>query len=99
MAKKKDKFKFLSNITRRDFIAGSLVGAGSALLYAKAPWSFSKSSAEQKPIGVFNDPWTGFGGVGDYGVSNGNVASTRDAAHLIRDVNICLLYTSPSPRD
>ena len=88
MTKKKDKFKFLSNITRRDFIAGSLVGAGSALLYAKAPWSFSKSSAEQKPIGVFNDPWTGYGGVGDYGVSNGNVASTRDAAHLIRDVDM-----------
>ena len=88
MTKKKNKIKFLSNITRRDFIAGSLVGAGAALLHAKAPWSFSKSSAEQKPIGVFNDPWTGFGGVGDYGVSNGNVASTRDAAHLIRDANM-----------
>ena len=72
---KKDKFKILSNITRWDFIAGSLVGAGAALLYAKAPWSFSKSSAKQKPIGVFNDPWTGFGGVDYYAVSNGNVAS------------------------
>jgi len=88
MAKKKNKSKFLSNITRRDFISGSLVGAGSALLYANAPWSFSKSKTKQKPIGVFNDPWTGFGGVGDYGVSNGNVASTRDAAHLIRDVDM-----------
>jgi len=88
MGKKKDKPKFLSNITRRDFIAGSLVGAGSALLYANAPWSFLKSSGKQKPIGVFNDPWTGFGGVGDYGVSNGNVASTRDAAHLIRDMSM-----------
>ena len=89
MAKKKNKFKFLStNITRRDFIAGSLIGAGSALLYASAPWRFLKSNTQQKPIGIFNDPWTGFGGVGDYGVSNGNVASTRDAAHLIRDVNI-----------
>ena len=71
MAKKKDKFKFLSNITRRDFIAGSLVGAGSTLLYANAPWSFFKSSAKQKSRGVFTDPWTGFGGVGDYGISNG----------------------------
>ena len=88
MSKKKDKFKFLSNITRRDFIAGSLIGAGSALLYANAPWSFSKSSGKKNSIGVFNDPWTGFGGVGDYAVSNGNVASTRDAAHLIRDMDI-----------
>ena len=31
------------------------------------------------------DPWTGYGGVGDYATSNGNVASVRDAAHLIRD--------------
>jgi len=89
MNQKKNKFKFLSNnITRRDFIAGSLVGAGTALLYANAPWNFSKSSANQKPKGIFNDPWTGFGGVGDYGESNGNVASTLDAAHLIRDMNM-----------
>jgi len=88
MSKKKDKSKFLSKITRRDFIAGSLVGAGSALLYANAPWSFSNSRPKNNPIGIFNDPWTGFGGVGDYGISNGNVASTRDAAHLIRDANI-----------
>jgi spermidine dehydrogenase len=92
MAKKKDKSKFLSKITRRDFIAGSLVGAGSALLYANAPLSFFKSSAKQKSRGVFNDPWTGFGGVGDYGISNGNVASTRDAAHLIRDENMEELF-------
>ena len=88
MAKKNNKSKFLSNITRRDFISGSLVGAGSALLYASTPWSFSKSKTKQNPKGIFNDPWTGFGGVGDYGVSNGNVASTRDAAHLIRDVDM-----------
>ena len=88
MSKKKDKSKFLSKITRRDFIAGSLVGAGSALLYANAPWSFSNSRPKNNPIGIFNDPWTGFGGVGDYGISNGNVASTRDAAHLIRDADI-----------
>jgi len=92
MTKKKYKSKFLSNITRRDFIAGSLVGAGSALLYANAPWSFFKSSTKQKSRGVFNDPWTGFGGVGDYGISNGNVASTRDSGHLIRDENMEELF-------
>ena len=94
MGKKKDKFRFLSNITRRDFISGSLIGAGSALLYANAPWAFSKSSKKQRPNGIFNDPWTGFGGVGDYGVSNGNVASTRDAAHLVRDVDMEELLSS-----
>ena len=88
MAQKKKKSKFLPNITRRDFLAGSLIGAGSALLYASAPWSFTKSGAKRKPIGVFNDPWTGFGGVGDYGSSNGNVASTREAAHLLREGSI-----------
>ena len=30
-------------------------------------------------------PWNGYSGVGDYARSNGNVASTMDAAHLIRD--------------
>ena len=42
-------------------------------------------SAGRKSFGVFNDSWTGYSGVGDYASSNGNVASVRDAAHLIRD--------------
>ena len=94
MGKKKNKFEFLSNITRRDFISGSLIGTGSALLYANAPWAFSQSNKKQKPKGFFNDPWTGFGGVGDYGASNGNVASTRDAAHLVRDVDMAELLST-----
>ncbi len=70
-----------SDISRRDFVNGTLIGVGAALLSSAAPIN----AARQKPAGVFNDPWTGFGGVGDYAVSNGNVASVRDAAHLIRD--------------
>ena len=70
-----------SDITRRDFVNGTLVGIGAALLGSNAP----AVAAGRKPVGVFNDPWTGFGGVGDYAISNGNVASVRDAAHLIRD--------------
>ncbi len=54
---------------------------GAALLGSAAPGL----AAQRKPVGVFSDPWTGFGGVGDYANSNGNVASVRDAAHLIRD--------------
>ena len=32
------------------------------------------------------------GGVGDYAISNGNVAAVRDAAHLIRDgaIGVCI---------
>ena len=71
----------MTKITRRDFVNGTLVGAGAALLHAKAP----ANAAGPISSGVVNDPWTGYGGVGDYAVSNGNVASVRDAAHLIRD--------------
>lgn len=71
----------LPDISRRDFVNGTLVGFGSALLSSPAP----AQAESQKPVGVFNDPWTGYGGVGDYAISNGNVASVRQAAHLIRD--------------
>jgi spermidine dehydrogenase len=75
MAKRKEGLS--SNISRRDFVGGTLVGFGASLL--------SSCSKPRSEVGVFNDPWTGFGGVGDYAISNGNVASVRDAAHLIRD--------------
>lgn len=81
MARKSDDLKLLPGISRRDFVNGTLVGAGAALLGAVAPLH----AASRRPVGVFNDPWTGFGGVGDYAISNGNVASVRKAAHLIRD--------------
>ena len=69
------------DISRRDFVNGTLVGTGAALLAAAAP----ACSVRQKAATTANDPWTGFGGVGDYADSNGNVASVREAAHLIRD--------------
>ncbi|NQV87450.1 MAG: NAD(P)-binding protein [Woeseiaceae bacterium] len=80
MAKNKEPI-LASDISRRDFVNGTLVGVGAALLGATAPGH----AARQAPVGVFNDPWTGYGGVGDYAVSNGNVATVREAAHLIRD--------------
>jgi len=78
---KDDRSILSSDISRRDFVNGTLIGFGAALLSSAAP-VYAK---RKKPIGVFNDPWTGYGGVGDYAVSNGNVASVRDAAHLIRE--------------
>lgn len=71
----------MTKITRRDFVNGTLVGAGSALLSAPAP----ANATVPKTSGIKDDVWTGYGGVGDYATSNGNVASVRDAAHLIRD--------------
>ena len=80
----KNASKFLpdahANISRRDFVGGVLIGSGAALLSSAAPLY----AGGKKPAGVYSDPWTGFGGVGDYARSNGNVAGTREAAHLIR---------------
>lgn len=82
MAKKKHFDSVLSNeISRRDFVNGTLVGFGAALLGPSLP----AMASSKKTAGIFSDPWTGLGGVGDYGTSNGNVASVRVAAHLIRD--------------
>ena len=84
MKRKKDKFQLGPDITRRDFVGGTLVGFGASLINSIAPlYASSQTSA-----GLFNDPWTGYGGVGDYSISNGNVASVREAAHLIRDAAI-----------
>ena len=79
--KKKTESPLSADISRRDFVNGTLVGAGVALLGAAAPGC----TARPKPEAVVDDLWTGYGGVGDYATSNGNVASVRDAAHLIRD--------------
>ena len=74
------------DITRRDFVNGALVGVGAALLGAPAPSAAAnRISLARDSFGKFNDDWTGYGGVGDYANSNGNVASVREAAHLIRD--------------
>lgn len=65
-------------ITRRDFVKGTLLGSGSMLLNMPAP-IFAKADAQTM------HPWDGYAGVGDYARSNGNTDSTRSAAHLIRD--------------
>ena len=64
-----------SGITRRDFIGTTLAGAGAALLHSPCP----AASQELGPA------WTGYGGVGDYRLSNGNTADVVSSAHRIRD--------------
>ena len=62
-------------ITRRDFLGGTLIGSGAALLGMVCP---------ARAQGL-TDAWDGFAGVGDYARSNGNVSSVVNAAHGIRD--------------
>ena len=97
--KKADKKKKLS-ISRRDFVSGTLVGSGAALLAAKAPGLISTAEAlseDSKPVfpqmiaAPLNDrdeSWTGPGGVGDYANSNGNTHEVVNAAHTFRNGDI-----------
>lgn len=74
-------------ITRRDFVNGSLAGAGAAVLAAAtsdAAWTASAAS-EKAPADDAPDTFTGYGGVGDYARANGNTWPVVQAAHRLRD--------------
>jgi spermidine dehydrogenase len=62
-------------ITRRDFMGATLLGAGAALLHSPCPATAQK----------LGPAWTGYGGAGDYRFSNGNTADVVRSAHRIRD--------------
>lgn len=69
-------------ITRRDFVQGTLLGAGAALLQAQAPIAYAYDRAG---AGGVSAPWYGYGGVGDYARSHGNTPGVVNTAHNIRD--------------
>lgn len=69
-------------ITRRDFVNATLVGAGASLLAAAAP---AHAMGQGTPAARAPDGFDGYGGVGDYAASHGNVKAVLDAAHRIRD--------------
>ena len=82
-------------ITRRDFVGNTLVGAGAGLLAMHAPGARAgnnpavknRSIPQQMPVpltGLTAD-WTGPGGVGDYAGKNGNTHEVVNAAHAIRN--------------
>jgi spermidine dehydrogenase len=73
-------------ITRRDFVNGVLVGAGSGMIH--------DSAARSAPV-AGPDTFTGYGGVGDYAKANGNTWPVIQAAHRIRDG----AYDSSAVRD
>jgi len=76
-----------ANVTRRDFIGSTLLGAGAALTGMVAP-SFMRTAYAAPPPGSNGAPmtgltaaWTGPGGIGDYARSNGNTHEVLNAAH------------------
>lgn len=94
MNKKQDSSR-TAPITRRDFVGGTLIGSGAALLAAKAP---GVANAQQPvslppefpqqmsaPLNDLNESWTGPGGVGDYARANGNTHEVVNAAHTFRN--------------
>ena len=81
-------------ITRRDFVNGVLIGAGTAMLGASsgdaaAAAEVARPGAASEPAratpGAGEDTFTGYGGVGDYARANGNTWPVVQAAHRLRD--------------
>jgi spermidine dehydrogenase len=85
-----------ADITRKDFLGTTLLGMGAALLGAPPPAAILKSIGRDpgaKPAPA-EDPWTGYGGIGDYAAANGNTAPVLTAAHKIRDGSYVTLPAS-----
>jgi spermidine dehydrogenase len=76
-----------SQITRRDFLNTTLIGAGSMLINLPAP----------SELLAANTDWNGYGGVGDYAHSNGNTWEVLSVGHEVRDGRYD--HLSPAPRD
>lgn len=64
-----------SCITRRDFLGGTLLASGAALLQSLTPAQLLAAQED----------WTGYGGVGEYANSNGNTWDVMTAGHRMRD--------------
>ena len=78
------------DITRRDFVKGTLIGSGAVLLSMPAP-ILAEAGAGDNPAQPDTEtvhPWDGYAGVGDYARANGNTESTTASAHLLRDNKI-----------
>src|SRR5579864_652484 len=79
-----------STITRRDFLGSTLLGAGAALLDGLTPAQILAASAQDE-----QDDWTGYGGIGDYRLSNGNTFEVLQAGHRMRDGAFNSLLANP----
>jgi spermidine dehydrogenase len=70
-----------AEITRRDFLGGTLFASGAALLCSSSP---AQLIAMQGQTNSFLD-WNGFSGVGEYKGANGNTWEVLAAGHKLRD--------------
>ncbi|MGC1783727.1 MAG: FAD/NAD(P)-binding protein [Acidobacteriaceae bacterium] len=68
------------NITRRDVLNSALLASGAAEFARCSCWQQTAEALSQS-----GKNWTGYGGVGDYANSNGNVWDVVTAGHQIRD--------------
>jgi spermidine dehydrogenase len=73
----------VNEITRRDFVGGTLIGAGAALLTSAAPGVLRPALAQtvDAPLNNLTPDWNGPSGVGDYAGKNGNTAAVVNAGH------------------
>ena len=77
---------FGAHISRRDFLNGTVLGLGSALLGSAAPGLGQQRWSNPRPS--LNPDWYGYGGVGDYRHSHGNTPGVVATAHRLRDGEI-----------
>ena len=73
-----------AEVTRRDFMGGTLLGTGTALLGMAAPATLAGEARAQTtglPMTGLGPDWTGPGGIGDYAGKNGNTHKVVNAAH------------------
>ena len=61
-------------MTRRDFLNGTLLASGAALMSASCPWQLMAA-----------EDWNGPSGAGDYADANGNTHQVMSDGHAIRD--------------
>ncbi len=80
---KRSSARLNPRITRRDFLNGSALGFGAALLTRAAPGSAQELAGVGDPL-LGND-WYGYGGVGDFRLSHGNTPEVVNSAHYLRD--------------
>ncbi|HXW93803.1 MAG TPA: NAD(P)-binding protein, partial [Terriglobales bacterium] len=73
-----------SSITRRDFLGATLLASGAALLECASPAQLLAARASQATA-ILSPDWNGYGGVGEYAVSNGNTWEVVTAGHKLRD--------------
>ena len=70
-----DRLGMNEPISRRDFLNGALVAGAGFLLHGQLPTTATSAA----------DAWNGYGGVGDYRLSNGNTWDVMTTAHAMRD--------------